>query len=302
MNKKVDLSVIILNYNTKDLLNDCLNSLNKVKSEVNFEVIVCDNGSTDGSIEMLKKSFKNVVLVENNANLGFAKGNNTARKIVKGEYILFLNSDTVVYKNTIFETLNYLKKHPDVGGVTCKLVLPNNDLDRDARRSFPTPFVALTHFSFLDRLFPHSELLSKYWYGYINPDITHEIDVIQGAYFMSPKKILDKVDWFDEEYFLDAEDIDLSYKIKMLGYKLVYFPKVKILHIKGATKGKKSINKRKPSLKKRIIYKTNGVNSMKIFYKKHLWKKYPFYINYLVILGINTIKFIRIAKLIIFNK
>jgi len=300
--KQIELSIIILNYNTKKLLSDCLNSLKKVENELNFEVIVCDNGSKDGSIEMIKNSYKNVILVENNANLGFAKGNNTAKKIVKGKYILFLNSDTIVYRDTLLETLNYLKKHKDVGAVTCKLVLPNGKLDKDARRSFPTPFVALTHFSFLDRIFPTSQLFSKYWYGYIDENIVHEVDVIQGAYFMASKKILDKVGWFDEDYFLDAEDIDLSYKIKKLNLKLIYYPKVSILHIKGATKGKKSINKKKPSLKNRIKYKVNGVNSMKIFYKKHLWKKYPFYINYLVLLGIYTIKFVRIFKLIITNK
>src|SRR3990167_1220012 len=179
------LSIVILNYNTLKVLRDCLDSLSKLGREVDFETIVVDNASTDGSPEMVNKDFPAVKLIVNKSNLGFAKGNNVAKEVVKGEYILFLNSDTLVPKGTLRETVNYLDLYEGVGAMSCKIVLPNGNLDRDARRSFPTPWVAFTHFSLLDRIFPRSAIFSRYWYGYKNENETHEVDVLQGAYFLT---------------------------------------------------------------------------------------------------------------------
>jgi hypothetical protein len=271
------LSIIVLNYNTKRLLQDCLNSLEKVKNEVAFEVIVSDNGSTDGSLEMLSKTFPSVKIVQNDENLGYAKGNNQARNLVKGELVLFLNTDTVVPKDTLFKTVEYLDSHKSVGALTCKIVLPSGRLDKDSRRRFPTPWISL------GRLF--LGLSGKYWYRDIPEDKTHEADVIQGAFFLTRKKLLDTVDWFDEDYFLDGEDIDLCWKIKEKGYKIIYYPQASILHIKKATK---KILGRK--------YIEEGVTSMEIFYRKHLWRIYPFFINWLVIIGIGVIRTLRFAK------
>lgn len=264
------LSVIILNYNTKDLTLECLESLYKVRNEVKFEIIVIDNGSTESFPQS-----KNYTLIRNDKNLGFAGGNNCSRNVAKGEYVLFLNSDTLVYKNVLKETVKYMDENKDLGALGCKLVKPDGSLDKDARRSFPTPWVALTHFSGLDKLFPKSKLFARYWYGYLSADVIHEVDALQGAYFLTRKEILDKVNWFSEDYFLDGEDIDLSFKIKNLGYKMIYYPKVSILHIKKASKKKRSLKS-----------KMAGVNSMEIFYIKHLWDKYPLFLNLLIILGI----------------
>src|SRR6266404_3380438 len=223
------LSVIILNYNTKDLTLKCVDSVIQNTKNLDCEIIVIDNGSS----EKLGKS-KKYTLISNKTNLGFAGGNNSARKIAKGDYILFLNSDTEVYKDTLKETVKYLEAHKDVGALTCKTVLPSGKLDKDARRSFPTPWVALTHFSGLDRIFPKSSIFARYWYGYRSPDEIQEIEALQGAFFLTRKKILDEVGWFSEEYFLDGEDIDLSWKISQTGSKIIYYPKVSILHIKKA--------------------------------------------------------------------
>lgn len=277
------LSIVILNYNTKDLTLDCLKSLEKVKNEAQFEVIVVDNGSVDKFPSSSKYK-----LVSNNANLGFAGGNNSARSHCKGEYILFLNSDTVVYKEAIKETIKYMDKHPDVGALTCKLIKLDGHLDKDARRSFPTPWVAITHFSGLDKIFPKSKTFAKYWYGYESSDETQEVDAIEGAYFLARKEVLDKVNWFSEDYFLDGEDIDLSWKIKNEGFKVIYFPKVSILHIKKASKKKRSLKS-----------KMAGVNSMEIFYKKHLWQNYSLLLNLIIILGIYILKSMRFGKAII---
>ncbi len=299
MSKNPVISIIILNYNTKKLLKACLKSLEKVKKEVNFEVIVSDNGSTDGSLEMIKNEFPQVVLVENKENLGFSAGNNAARKVTKGKYVLFLNSDTEVKKGTLKYTLELLEKNPKLGAVTCKMILADGTLDKDARRSFPTPWVSFTHLVLpLDRIFPDSPLFSRYWYGYVDPNKEHSVEVIQGAYFLSRKQLLDRVGWFDEDYFLDGEDIDLSWKIKEQGYELFYTPKVSIMHYKGATKGKNKAKEKIP-VRLRLKYRLTGINSMEIFYKKRLWSHYPLFLNVLVLAGIKLLKLIRITKEII---
>lgn len=293
------LSIIILSYNTQGLLRDTIASLNKVRGELSFEVIVSDNGSTDGSIEMVKREFSWVKLVENGKNLGFAKGNNMAKKYCKGKYVLFLNSDTQIKKGVLKECINYMERTQSVGAMTCKLVLPDGRLDKDARRSFPTPWVALTHLVLgLDKLFPRSRLFAKYWYGYISPNKIHEVDVIEGAFFLARKKVLNKVGWFDEDYFLNGEDIDLSWKIKNAGWKIIYYPKVSIIHVKGASKGENKKTKRKVPLKGKIKFRMAGVSAMEIFYKKRMWSQYPLFLNLLVLLGIKLLKLVRAVRVI----
>lgn len=282
---KPELSIIIVSFNTRQILKNCLDSLMKIRG-VDFEVIVSDNGSTDGSVQMVKRLFSKqslplrgkVKLIENKKNLGFAKANNKARRYVKSDYVLFLNSDTVVNKDALTASLNYIKTHKDVGSLTCKIVLPSGKLDRDTRRRFPTPMVSFK------RLFLGES--TEYWYLDVSEDKTHEVDVIQGAFHLTRRSILDKVGWFDEDYFLDGEDIDLCWKIKKLGYKIVYYPDVSIIHIKKASK----------KLQKSSLVVTSGIKSMEIFYRKRLWDKYPFYINYLVLLGMKLLLGIRLVK------
>jgi len=293
---RVELSVIILSYNTKEVLQKCLHSLLAIKDKAKLQIIVVDNGSSDSTIKMLKSEFaKEIELIEHKQNLGFAKGNNSARKKCFGKYVLFLNSDTFVRKNTIKKTLKYLQNNPSVGALTCKLVLLNGGLDKDARRSFPTPGVALPHFLGLDKIFPKSKIFAQYWYGFIPPNKVHEVDVIQGAYFLTRKKILDQVGWFDENYFLDGEDIDLCWKIKSQGWKIVYYPKISAIHLKGVSKGKKKEFKGSFQERKRIV--TEGVRSMELFYRKRLWNRHSILFNLLIISGIKIIKLLRIFKL-----
>lgn len=293
---KTKLSIIILSYNTKEILQQCLRSLLVIKNEAKLQIIVVDNASNDSTLKMLKSEFaKEIELIEHKQNLGFAKGNNSARKKCLGKYVLFLNSDTLLKKDTIKKTLKYFQDNPRVGALTCKLVLPNGNLDKDARRSFPTPGIALSHFLGLDKIFPKSKTFAQYWYGFIPFNKIHEVDVIQGAYFLTKKDILDQVGWFDEDYFLDGEDIDLCWKIKSQGWKIVYYPEVSAIHLKGISKGKKK--KSKSSFQKRKMTVTEGVRSMEIFYRKKLWNKYPILFNFLIIGGIKLMKVMRIFKL-----
>ncbi|OGM31247.1 hypothetical protein A2630_04460 [Candidatus Woesebacteria bacterium RIFCSPHIGHO2_01_FULL_44_10] len=292
---KPKLSVVILSHNTKDLLVNCLKSLEKVKNEVDFETIVVDNGSTDGSIktirhaEFISASDWVLKLVQNDRNVGFAAGNNKARDMAGGKYVLFLNSDTQVYLNTLPVCIKYLDEHEEVGAMTCRLEMRNGKLDPDSRRSFPTPWKSFTHFSGLENIFPHSSLFSQYRYGRVPEDRIQEVDVIQGAFFLTRKKILDKVGWFDEDYFLDGEDIDLCWRIKKAGYKIIYYPKVSILHVKKGTKGKTKRSKQTV---------TSGINAMEVFYKKHLMQKYPALVNGLVFAGIKILRFIRLVRFV----
>ena len=287
LKNKPDLSIIVVSYNTKELLKNCLDSVKKYSNRLNLQILVSDNGSTDGSVKLVKNNYKKVILIENKDNLGFAKGNNAAKKLAKSNYILFLNSDTQIHKDTLKTCLSYIKQHKNIGALSCKVLLRNGEFDKDTTRSFPTPWVALTHFTYLDRIFPSSEIFSKYWYSYEqNLNKTREVDVVQGAFNMMPKKVLDKIGWFDEDYFLDGEDIDLCWKIKKAGYKVIYYPKTSITHVKKASKkGKKSL--------KSIMA---GVNAMEIFYKKRLFKEYPLFVNYSVLIGIKILKTTRLLK------
>lgn len=296
--RKPKVSIIILNYNTKELLRNCIDSIIK-STKINYEIIVVDNGSTDDSVQMIEENYKEIVLIKNKSNLGFSAGNNKARTKVKGKFVLFLNSDTIIKEDSIDKSVAYFENLSNVGALTVKQVLLNGTLDKDSRRSFPTPWVTFTHFSRLDRIFPKSRIFSQYWYGYLPADKTHPVDALQGSYFLTTKKILDEVDWFSEDYFLDGEDIDLSWKIKQLGYRLIYYPKVEIVHLKGATKKKNKKLKLKEK-KERQKYVLAGIEAMLIFYKKHLWQKYPIYINYSVLTGINLLKIFRLIRLYIF--
>ena len=290
--KKPELSVIILNYNTKELLEDCLNSVKAHMHEVPMEVIVSDNSSTDGSPEMVKKKFPWVKFIEG-PNEGFSKGNNRARPLVEGEMVLFLNPDTIVHDNVFARTTRYLKEHKDVGAVTCKLVLADGSLDRDIRRRFPTPRISF------NRL-----ILGKtreYYYEDIPDTATHEVEAIQGAFFLSWKKLLDKVGWYDPEYFFDGEDVDLCYQIHKAGYKLIYYPDVYITHLKGVTKGKVKKWRFKVTDAQRKKLRLAGVASMERFFRKNLWKKYTIWFNYFVIFGINVFKIIRYIRVVVLS-
>lgn len=273
--KKPKLSVIILNHNTNKILSNCLDSIKKYIEEVPTEVIVSDNDSTDGSVENIRKNYKWVKLLEG-PNISFSNGNNRAMKLVHGEYILFLNSDTLLQRNVFKKTIEYMDANKKVGALTCKLVMANGDPDKDARRRFPTPWISL------NRLFLKNG--KKYWYLDQPVDKTQKVEAIEGAFFLTRKFVLDEVGWFDENYYFDGEDLDLCYQIKKLGYEIIYYPEVSIVHLKAVSKKLSKI-----SLQRRM----EGVNSMEYFYRKNLWNSYPMVLNIIVLIGIRVLKFFR---------
>ncbi len=294
-----DLSVVIISYNTKDLLFDCLKSIYRAQQpSKGLEVIVIDNNSQDNSVEMVKKDFPKVNLIANKDNKGFAAANNQGVQIATGKYLLFLNSDTKISSQALVKPLKYLQKNPQVGGITVKLLLPSGELDPDNHRGFLTPWTALTKFSGLYKLFPKYKLFNNYYQSYKNFNKTHPIDVTAGSYLMMPKKVFDKLGGWDESYFFYGEDIDLSYRINQAGYRIVYYPKVTTLHYKGASSGLRKESKRiaRPPKETRIKVARSSTEAMKIFYQKFYQDKYPFYVREPVLFAIRTMGWFRILK------
>lgn len=290
--KKPDVSIIIVSYNTRDILVNCIESVIKTAKGISYELIVVDNDSKDESGESIRKlqnSVPNLFLIENKENLGFSKGNNIGVKKASGRYILFLNSDTVVYPDTILSLVKFMDVHRNAGAATCRVQLPNGKLDDAAHRGFPTPWNAFCHFSELSRIFPHSKLFSGYSLGWMDMSKTHEIDGLAGAFMIVRREAGEQVSWWDEDYFWYGEDLDFCYKLKEKGWKIYYIPTVSILHYKGVSGGIKDSSKhlstataetRKRAQKARF-------EAMRIFYKKHYSSKYSPLVQWLVFRAIS---------------
>ncbi len=274
-----DISIIVISYNTKDITKKCLQtlltSLEKTL-EVSSEIIVVDNGSMDGSTEMLKKikekckkieSKIKIKLLESNENLGFARANNMALSIALGKYILFLNSDAIIKDVNFEDLIYYLDKNPEVGVVTVKIILPNGDIDWASHRGTPTIWRSFSYFSKLEILFSHIPKLAKLFGGYhlkhLDLNTIHEIDSPSGAFYLTRKDILDKTGGFDTRYFMYGEDIDLSHRIKKMGFKIIYYPLFIVIHMKYKSGLKRGLRKTE------VKTKNYFYDAMKIFYDKH---------------------------------
>lgn len=294
----MDVSVVIVSYNTRELLARCLKSLEKSLVVLKAEVIVCDNASSDQTADMVKKDFPWVRLTENKRNLGFSRANNIAIKKAQGKYILILNPDTEVKVDTIKKMYGFMKKRPEVGIATCKVELLNGELDRDCRRHFPSPWRSFTHFSGLSKIFKGSKIFDQYWMGYLSETSEHEIDSCVGAFMFIRKKDLDRVGLFDKDFFFYGEDLDLCWRFKELGYKVVYTPITKILHHKGAASGMKPtsqyLTKATRESKKKAL--AESVRAMELFYKKHYQKIYPLPVNWLILFSLKILRVIRIRR------
>src|SRR5579872_4842733 len=227
------LSIIIVNYNAGDYLRKCLESLNKnVSKKLNFEVIVVDNDSPDKSADIVEKEFKNFTLIRTK-NEGFSKGNNKGVAKSKGDYVLFLNPDTEVYKGSLETMVDFMDKTPECGASTCRVELANGEIDYSSHRGFPTPWNSFCYFLGLSKLFPKIKLFSGYTMSYASLKKTHEIDALAGAFMMTRREAGEQVGWWDEDYFFNGEDIDFCYELKQKGWKIYYVPEVKILHYGG---------------------------------------------------------------------
>jgi GT2 family glycosyltransferase len=277
----MDLSVVVVNYNTVDLLIQNLKYIYKYPSKkYNIETYVVDNNSFDDSIEMTNKLFPQVKILPQRKNLGFSKANNIAIKQAKGKYILLLNSDTVVVDDCLEKCLDYMEQNKDIGALGCKVILPDGSLDKACKRSFPTPKNSFYHAVGLAKLFPKNKRFGAYNLTYLDEDEIHEVDSLVGAFMMVKKEVIEQVGMLDEKYFMYGEDIDWCYRIKKAGWKIVYYPKAKIIHYKGSSSKKK---------RWKTIYEFH--RAMYLFFNDHYKDKYNIIVTVLVYTGI-AIKYI----------
>lgn len=255
----MDLSVIIVNYNVKVFLQNLLDSIQKASKEVQTEIIVVDNASDDGSVEFLREKYPSVRLIVNEINLGFGKANNIALKEAKGKYILLLNPDTIVAEDTFNKMIEFFNKTPEAGLAGCKILNPDGSLQLPCRRSFPGPWTSFTKVTGLSTLFPKSKIFARYNLTYLDENQTYEVDAISGSFMMMRREVYDKVGGFDEQFFMYGEDLDLCYRIQKAGYKVYYVHSTQIIHYKGESTKRSSIDETK------VFYQ-----AMHLFVKKHL--------------------------------
>lgn len=252
------LSVIIVNYNVKYFLEQVLHSVRRASEGLAVEVFVVDNNSVDDSVAMVREKFPEVHLIANKENTGFSVANNQAIRISKGEYVLLLNPDTVVEEATFSKVINFMDEHPEAGGLGVKMIDGSGEFLPESKRGFPSPWVAFCKTAGLSKLFPKSPTFNRYHLGYLDKDETHEIEVLAGAFMLMRKSVLDEIGLLDETFFMYGEDIDLSYRIVKGGYKNYYFADTTIIHYKGESTKKGSLN-----------YVRTFYNAMIIFAKKH---------------------------------
>jgi len=239
-----------------------------------------------------------VDLIENQSNLGFAAGNNSALHLVKAPVVLFLNPDTVIKDHAIQKSLEVLLSDPDIGAITCKVELPDGRLDYSCHRGFPTPWNAFAYFTGLAKMFPHSSFFSGYSASYLDISKPHEIDCISGTFLMVRKIAAEQIGFWDEDYFFNGEDIDFCYSLKEKGWKIYFYPGVKIIHFKGSSSGLWKTAATKVGKETKLTTATHAASAMRIFYKKHYYKKYPPLLRDFVLWGIKFLEHYRKFKII----
>jgi O-antigen biosynthesis protein len=254
----LQVSIIIVNYNVKYFLEQCLYSLYKSLQNIAAEVIVVDNKSSDGSIPYLKDRFPEIIFIENSRNEGFSRACNIGAEVAKGDYILFLNPDTILPEDCITKCIQFLETHDDAGALGVRMIDGQGRFLKESKRSFPSPLTSLFKLFGLSRIFPTSKTFAKYHLGHLDELKTNEVDVLAGAFMMIKKEVIQHVGLFDEQFFMYGEDIDLSYRIQQAGYKNYYFAGTTIIHFKGESTRRGSLN-----------YVRMFYNAMRIFVNKH---------------------------------
>ena len=241
MTSQNGLSVVIVNYNTREDLKNCLNSIYNSKQDVEFEVWVVDNNSKDDSAELIETEFPKAKVIKNKANLGFATANNQVIRQTDGDFVLLLNPDTIVFDDVFHKTIEFLKETPKAGMVTCKLVKPDGNLDLACRRSFPSAFDGFCRAVGLSKIFPNSRLFARYNLTFLDENQVNEVEAINGAFMMVRKRAIDDVGLLDEDYFMYIEDLDWCFRFKQKGWKIYYVPTTNVIHLKGQS-GRKDSN------------------------------------------------------------
>lgn len=238
----MELSIVIVNYNVKEFLTQCLDSIFKSQTQYNYEVIVVDNSSRDSGRDEICSTFKDITWIDNSENVGFGRANNQGFSHAKGVYTLILNPDTVLQEDTLEKCISYLLAHPEVGGLGIKGLDGSGQFLPESKRALPTPLVALWKITGLSAIFPKSSVFARYHLGHLSPEENHEVDILVGCFMMVPTQLLLSVGGFDPQYFMYGEDIDLSYELQKTGHKNIYFSDSQIIHYKGESTKRGSLN------------------------------------------------------------
>lgn len=279
----VDLGLVIVTWNTRDLLRDCLQSVAASRGNFSHQVIVVDNASTDGSADMVRQEFPSVTVIANATNDGFGAANNTGFRALGFEqgggdesprYALALNPDTVLPPDALAEMIAYMDADPKIGAAGPKLVMLDGKLDLACRRSFPTPKISLYRMLGLSKLFPTSRRFGRYNLTYLDPDIETEVDSVVGAFMLVRRECIQRVGLFDEIFWMYGEDLDWAYRIKQAGWKVMYNPRVKVTHVKRAAS-------RQSRRAQHEFYR-----AMLIFYRKHYRATTPWWLHSLILTGL----------------
>lgn len=271
MNKQVDISIVIVNYNVKDFLSQCLKSVLNSKTELKIEIICLDNDSDDNAVEELTPLFPEVKFIQLDKNYGFGKANNIGFDNASGKYVLMLNPDTIIQPDTLQIMYNYMENNLSVGVSGCKVLNHDGSFQPACRRGFPTPWAAFCKLFGLQSLFPGSKLFGKYNLTYLDEDQQNYVDALIGAFMFARKNVIDQIGGFDETFFMYGEDLDICYRIKEAGYEVSYYPETTIVHFKGESAKRSTINEIKH------FYK-----SMEIFARKH-YSTSPWFLAFLKI-------------------
>ena len=267
---KPQVSIIVINHDTPEMTQDTLKSVRDSVGAKAFEIVVVDNSD---------RLFLDVTLADRyirTENRGFANACNIGARESSGEYLLFLNSDVIVSAEAISLSAAYLRTHPEAGVLGIHTLLPDGTLDGGCKRGFPTPFASLCYFLKLDRIFPRSHSVARYHMLYLPEDQTQAVESVSGAYLMTPRAVFDKLDGWDEDFFMYGEDIDFCYRAKKAGYETVYFADASIVHKHGGSSTKSGKHAKSDAF----------YESMRIFYDKHYQAVYPRLVSTLVHAGI----------------
>lgn len=281
----VDLSVVIVSYNVRELLSACLRSVLSSEGDFSYEVILVDNCSGDQTVEMARRHFPEVHLIESPLNGGYAYANNLGLARARGRYVLLLNPDTELPPTALHDMLTYLEERPWAAVAGPKLVRADGSLDLACRRSFPTPEVALYRLLGLSKLFPRSRRFARYNLTYLDPDEPTEVDSVVGAFMLIRRSALDAVGWLDETFFMYGEDLDLAYRLKEKGWRVLYNPAVSVLHRKGESSKQHSV---------RTTYEF--YRAMLVFHRKHFWRGSPLPLNLIITGGICSLGAAKLAR------
>lgn len=278
----MQLSVIILNYNVRYFLELCVLSVQQAIQNIDAEIIVIDNNSSDDSCAMMKQRFPNIRLIENKENSGFPKGNNIAVREAKGEYLCILNPDTVVAEDTFEKVLAFAKSKTDLGIVGCKLIDGTGNFLPESKRGVPTPWVAFSKIFGFYKIFPKSSLFNKYYAQHLDENQTGKVDILVGAFMVLKRELYNELEGFDENCFMYADDIDLSYRALLLNKQNFYFHETTVIHYKGE------------STVKDATYMKHFREFMNFFYRKHF--KQSLFFNLMARFGAFYFSIVKLFK------